>query len=756
MKTRIKGSLLIGFFAAAFLVLVGVGVMTVYAGATLSCSMPGNPNPNGYGCFPGGACDTCGGTWLCNNPTPQGAYSCSCSNSCVGGGTLPINEITLSYLDGSGNTHIIGPTGGMYDIPSNVTTLMVNGTSTGNEVDVFCSVDQSVSKSFNENVDVPNFEKWTIDGPLQDNTLPGGPLLGNNITNWSYVQRATGSCNGSSNATQSIAGQAYIVNYNFNVGLTGVTQNVTHQLNIGFFSSEGGAAGGCNIIDQECIPQLSASNSPYFEIIPATSVGISIAPTSATVQTSNTQTFTATVTGSANTQVTWLVNGIAGGNTTLGTISIGGVYTAPASVPSPATVTVTAQSQADVTKSASATVTVTAAAAFSGTVNVSSMNSVTGQSVAGTWDVSGATDLGDKTTYSNAPLSPPPYNFVALTASDPAGPYVMDNVCAAVNRAVNTGTDCLVSPGSALGFSLANNGDTENLVALWNPVATMTVTPSILLTTATPSGQVILKNMGAPGSVLSNLTDTLNPASASSWLSVSSLGGVSVNQGASTNPTITVNTAAAPASCSTGCTVTITFTGQSSPGVPATQPSAAVNITYTSSGGGGGPISITIVPPPPTTIAVNVPVQVSCSGGTGSYSWSSAGGSFSTTNSTAGQTIQVTYGAIGTYTVTCTDTSSAKASTQVVVVPACTLFATPPSVVPPEQSELSWNCQPNTANSCSISGTNVQNSSMLSGTTWVSPTASQNYTLSCIANNGLGTLMTATTTVTVGGPIIHE
>ena len=44
-----------------------------------------------------------------------------------------------------------------------------------------------------------------------------------------------------------------------------------------------------------------------------------------------TQTFTATVTNTPNTAVTWDVNGVAGGNSTVGTISAAGVYSAPLS-----------------------------------------------------------------------------------------------------------------------------------------------------------------------------------------------------------------------------------------------------------------------------------------------------------------------------------------------------------------------------------------------------------------------------------------
>jgi hypothetical protein len=50
------------------------------------------------------------------------------------------------------------------------------------------------------------------------------------------------------------------------------------------------------------------------------------------------------VTGSQNTALTWTVNGVAGGNAQIGTISAKGVYTAPAVVPNPNLVVVQATS----------------------------------------------------------------------------------------------------------------------------------------------------------------------------------------------------------------------------------------------------------------------------------------------------------------------------------------------------------------------------------------------------------------------------
>ena len=98
------------------------------------------------------------------------------------------------------------------------------------------------------------------------------------------------------------------------------------------------------------------SASAQVTITAPTAVSVTISPISATVAAAGTQQFTATVQNTSNTAVTWQVNGVMGGNATVGTISGSGLYTAPAS---PATVTVTAVSQADTTKSASAQVTIT-------------------------------------------------------------------------------------------------------------------------------------------------------------------------------------------------------------------------------------------------------------------------------------------------------------------------------------------------------------------------------------------------------------
>src|ERR1700730_10802045 len=82
-------------------------------------------------------------------------------------------------------------------------------------------------------------------------------------------------------------------------------------------------------------------------------VVVVVSPTSGTLQTGQTQQFTATVNGTKDTAVAWSV--------TAGSISTGGLYAAPSSIPgSSHQATVTATSQADSRDSAAAILTITA------------------------------------------------------------------------------------------------------------------------------------------------------------------------------------------------------------------------------------------------------------------------------------------------------------------------------------------------------------------------------------------------------------
>lgn len=109
----------------------------------------------------------------------------------------------------------------------------------------------------------------------------------------------------------------------------------------------------------------SAANTAVFaqasvtlSVPPPPAVTVKIAPAAANVGLSQTQTFTATVANNLNTAVTWLVNGIAGGSSAVGTISTAGIYSAPA-IPPSGPITIKAVSVASPSVSAQALVTLT-------------------------------------------------------------------------------------------------------------------------------------------------------------------------------------------------------------------------------------------------------------------------------------------------------------------------------------------------------------------------------------------------------------
>jgi uncharacterized protein (DUF1800 family) len=92
----------------------------------------------------------------------------------------------------------------------------------------------------------------------------------------------------------------------------------------------------------------------------ATQAGVTVTvdPTSVTIPVGGVKQITAKVTGSANTTVSWTVSGIAGGNSTVGTIDSTGLYSAPANPPKGYSITVKAVSNADPSAAAKCKVTV--------------------------------------------------------------------------------------------------------------------------------------------------------------------------------------------------------------------------------------------------------------------------------------------------------------------------------------------------------------------------------------------------------------
>jgi RHS repeat-associated protein len=116
-------------------------------------------------------------------------------------------------------------------------------------------------------------------------------------------------------------------------------------------------------------------------------VSIGVSPVVATVYAGQTKQFSATVTNTSNTAVTWSIAPGSGS----GNVSSNGLYTAPATVNAPQTVTLTATSMADPTKSASASVTLLPAIAIS--INPGSATLHAGEAVAFSATVINAEDM---------------------------------------------------------------------------------------------------------------------------------------------------------------------------------------------------------------------------------------------------------------------------------------------------------------------------------------------------------------------------
>jgi hypothetical protein len=202
------------------------------------------------------------------------------------------------------------------------------------------------------------------------------------------------------------------------------------------------------------------SGSTVVKIVAPTTVGVTVAPSDASLNAGAKQQFTATVTGSSNTAVTWGLSGTGCAGSLCGSITSAGLYTAPSTPPDPPFVTVTATSSADSSKSGSASVTVTENVGISispTTANVGEGQmqqftaSVTGTANTGvTWSVSGTGCSGSgcgtvtSTGVYTAPSSIPTSVVVTATSS------VDNSVSASAKVTVISPVVVTISPTSSI------------------------------------------------------------------------------------------------------------------------------------------------------------------------------------------------------------------------------------------------------------------------------------------------------------------
>jgi len=270
------------------------------------------------------------------------------------------------------------------------------------------------------------------------------------------------------NTIQTIAGNG---TYGFSGdGGSATSAELAHPLGVA-----GGSAGSLFVADSE--------NSRVRQLL--STVSVTLVPTSATVPLSGPQQFAATVTGASNPAVTWQVNNVTGGNSTVGTISSGGLYQAPAALPTSPAVTVTAISDANgstfasvpVTIAGSGTPTVSVTSTPSGVTNVytglaQTFNaSVTGETnTAVNWEVGGVAGgnptLGTITSAGvyTGPAAVPSPALVVITAVSQASASVSGSypVTIVAAPAAPSPASQTIFPGSAANYSLSLNAHTGN------------------------------------------------------------------------------------------------------------------------------------------------------------------------------------------------------------------------------------------------------------------------------------------------------
>jgi serine protease len=301
----------------------------------------------------------------------------------------------------------------------------------------------------------------------QNVVLPGtgsAAACGHNIVTyaWTNVGAATNAIQNANTSTATVVAPA---TGSFTVRLT-VTDDAGHTDTADVVVSATSAT--------TTAPSNANSGKCPAAVIP---VAVTVTPATATVLAGAMQTFTAAVTNTANMAVTWSVNGVNGGNSTVGMISSAGVYIAPSTVPSPAAVTIKATSAADTTKSASATVTVAAPITVSvtpGTANVTAgmtqmfTAAVTGNSnMSVNWSVNGVaggnSTIGMISTSGayTAPVTVPTPATVTVTAVSVADSTKMGSAQATVmpsTATVTSGGGSSSTSGTGGGSSTSSGG----------------------------------------------------------------------------------------------------------------------------------------------------------------------------------------------------------------------------------------------------------------------------------------------------------
>ena len=297
---------------------------------------------------------------------------------------------------------------------------------------------------------------------------------------------------------------------------------------------------------------------------PPPAIAVTISPTATSVLLGNSETFSATVTNATNPSVTWSVNGVPGGSTSLGTITSAGLYTAPSDLPSAVGVQITATSVADPTKSATVQLTITSDVAVALAPGNASVELGAAQPFHATISSAGHPDAS-----------------VRWTLTGPTCP----TACGAIDLAGNyTAPPVLPSPTTA-SITAQSVADSSK-----QATAAITITSNFTLQIAAPQGVPA----GSSATIIATLTPVpgSNPSTILSWTlsgpgcSGTACGTLTVvtTQGAGGTVTQDTATYTAPGSAPNPDAITVSVTPQADPSkraqaTLAVQPGINVSVT---------------------------------------------------------------------------------------------------------------------------------------------------------------------------------
>jgi uncharacterized protein (DUF1800 family) len=267
------------------------------------------------------------------------------------------------------------------------------------------------------------------------------------------------------------------------------------------------AISGCAV----ALPQGGSGGNPPPGPQPFT---VTVSPSPVSVREGGLQQFTATVAGNSNTNVAWSVNGIPGGNATLGTVTGNGSYQAPANLPNPNNITVTATSLADATVSGSSAVTLQNPMPVLTAVNPNSISVGSFQIGAfGTGFVSGAvvifggqalitTFVSSTQLTATGTATTGQAGDVTVTVKNPDPGSATSNGLIAHVTIPNSGISVTVTPGTAT----LRAGDPQTFVATVNGTTDQTVSWAV---NGTPGGYDTVGTIDTNGNYFSpdNLTN---------------------------------------------------------------------------------------------------------------------------------------------------------------------------------------------------------------------------------------------------------